>query len=63
MKHTEHAYHEAGYQYERLSLPASRIKRAKELRAMIASEEQQDRDHARRLIDQGRKEYQGNAKR
>ena len=63
MNHSEHEYHEAGYKYERLSLPASRIKRSKELRAMIASEAPEDRDQARRLIDQGRREYQAYASR
>ena len=50
MKHTEHAYIEAGYKFE-----CGRIV-AQTLRAMIESEHRDDRAEARRLIEQGRTE-------
>ena len=50
MKHTEHEYIQAGYQYERGRIVAQT------LRAMIESEHRDDRAEARRLIEQGRTE-------
>ena len=50
MKHTEHAYIEAGYKYERGRIAAET------LRHMIESEHRDDRAEARRLIEQGRTE-------
>jgi hypothetical protein len=50
MNHTEHAYFEAGYKFER-----GRIK-ADILRLMIESERIEDRAHARELIEKGRAE-------
>jgi len=62
MTHPEAYYIDAGYKYERLSVPANRIKRAKELQALIASEQPEDRTQARALIQRGRQEFQLNAK-
>jgi hypothetical protein len=50
MNHTEHAYFEAGYQYERGK------KTGDILRLMIESERIEDRAHARELIEKGRAE-------
>jgi len=62
MNHPEAHYIDAGYRYERLSVPANRIKRAKELQALIAAEQPEDRTQARELIQRGRKEFQLHAK-
>ena len=50
MKHTEHEYILAGFQFERDKIAAQT------LRAMIESEHPNDRTEARRLIEQGRAE-------
>lgn len=50
MNHTERAYFEAGYKFER-----GRIK-ADILRLMLESERIEDRAHARELIEKGRAE-------
>jgi hypothetical protein len=50
MNHTENAYIDAGYKFER-----GRIK-ADILRLMIESERIEDRAHARELIEKGRAE-------
>jgi len=50
MKHTEHAYIDAGYRYGRGKMPAEA------LRLMIEAEQIHDRNEARRLIDIGRHE-------
>lgn len=50
MKHTEHEYIRAGFQFERDKIAAQT------LRAMIESEHPNDRTEARRLIEQGREE-------
>jgi hypothetical protein len=52
MKHTEHAYIDAGYRYGRNQIPAET------LRHMIEGEHVHDRTEARRLIDIGRAEAQ-----
>ena len=62
MNRPEAYYIDAGYKYERLSVPANRIKRAKELQALIAAEQPEDRTQARALIQRGRQEFQLNAK-
>jgi hypothetical protein len=62
MNRPEAHYIDAGYKYERLSVPANRIKRAKELQALIAAEQPEDRTQARALIQRGRQEFQLNAK-
>jgi hypothetical protein len=50
MKHTEAAYIQAGYRYERNQIPAETLRR------MIEDERIDERAEARRLIEQGRKE-------
>ena len=50
MKHTEHAYIDAGYRFARGKTPAEI------LRLMIQAEKINDRTEARRLIDIGRHE-------
>ena len=50
MTHTEHAYIQAGYRYERGQTPAETLRR------MIEAEHIDDRAEARRLIEQGRQE-------
>ena len=62
MKYPEAHYIDAGYKYERMTMPANRIKRAKELQAMIAAETPENRTLAREFIQRGRKEFQLNAK-
>jgi len=62
MIHPEAHYIETGYRYERISVPANRIRRAKELQALIAAEAPDDRELVRQLIHRGRKEYQTTAK-
>lgn len=62
MNHPEAYYIDAGYRYERISAPANRIKRAKELQALIAAEQPEDRTLARALIQRGRQEFQLHAK-
>jgi len=62
MNHPEAYYIDAGYKYERMTMPANRIKRAKELQALIAAETPDNRTLARELIQRGRKEFQLNAK-
>lgn len=62
MNHPEAYYIEAGYKYERMTMPANRIKRAKELQALIAAETPDNRTLARELIQRGRQEFQLNAK-
>lgn len=62
MNHPEFHYIDAGYRYERLNKPASRIERAKELQTLIAAEQPEDRTQARALIQRGRQEFQLNAK-
>jgi hypothetical protein len=52
MKHSEHAYIDAGYRYGRGKTAAD------VLRLMIESEDIEDRTEARRLIDIGRHEAQ-----
>jgi len=50
MKHSEHAYIEAGFKFERGQI------QAQTLRAMIEAEHIDDRTEARRLIERGRQE-------
>lgn len=50
MTHTEAAYIQAGYRYERGQTPAETLRR------MIEAEQIDDRAEARRLIEQGRQE-------
>ena len=62
MLNPEFHYIDAGYKYERMTMPANRIKRAQELQTLIAAEQPEDRTLARELIQRGRKEFQLNAK-
>jgi hypothetical protein len=62
MNHPEAHYIDAGYRYERLSVPASRIKRAQQLQDLIKAETPEDQTLARELIQRGRKEFQLHAK-
>jgi hypothetical protein len=62
MTHPEFHYIDAGYRYERLTAPARRIERAKELQALIAAEQPENRTLARELIQRGRQEFQLHAK-
>lgn len=55
MKHTEHAYIEAGYKYERGQI------QAQTLRQMIETEHPTNQTEARRLIEQGRQEARATA--
>lgn len=55
MKHTEAAYIEAGYRYEKGQTPAETLRR------MIEDEQIDDRAEARRLIEQGRREARATA--
>jgi hypothetical protein len=56
MKHTEHAYINAGYKYERASTPNSGQAAAQVIRTMLDAEHHTDRTECRRLIEQGRAE-------
>lgn len=56
MKHTEHAYIQAGYRYEKARTPAASSAQAQAIRVMLESEHIEDHAEARRLIDQGRQE-------
>jgi hypothetical protein len=56
MKHTEHAYIEAGYKYERASTPAQSTAASQAIRVMLETEKPHDQTEARRLIEQGRSE-------
>ena len=56
MKHTEHAYIQAGYLYERATTPSASAARAQAIRVMLESEHLDDHAEARRLIEQGRQE-------
>ena len=62
MNQPEAYYIDAGYKYERLSVPANRIKRAQQLQALIAAEAPNNQTLARELIQRGRQEFQLNAK-
>ena len=55
MKHTEHAYTEAGYKFIRANTNRARAI-ADTIRAMLESEEPDDREEARRLIQRGMNE-------
>ena len=56
MKHTEHAYIEAGRAYERAQTPSASAAKAQIIRVMLESEHIDDHAEARRLIEQGRQE-------
>jgi hypothetical protein len=56
MKHTEHAYIEAGYRYAKARNEYERLQRARLIRSMISEEIDEDKTHARRLVERGRTE-------
>lgn len=61
MKHTEHAYTQAGYRYERASGPAQVAAASQAIRVMLEQEKPHDQTEARHLIEQGRQEARGAA--
>ena len=56
MKHPEATYINAGFAYERARNPTRMTAQSNIIRAMIDTEQADDQDHARHLIEQGRKE-------
>jgi hypothetical protein len=60
MNHPEFFYLDAGYRYERLTDPARRIERGKEIRAILDAEPSDSREMVQSLIQRGRQEYQAN---
>ena len=56
MTHTEHAYIEAGYKYERATTPDKARAESQAIRMMLEAEKPHDQTEARHLIDQGRQE-------
>ena len=56
MTHTEHAYIEAGYKYERATTPDMTRAASQAIRMMLEAEKPHDQTEARHLIDQGRQE-------
>ena len=56
MKHTEHAYIEAGNRYERASTPGQVAAASKIIRTLLEAEKPHDQTEARHLIDRGRQE-------
>jgi hypothetical protein len=61
MKHTEHAYTQAGYTYERASTPDKARAASQIIRAMLEAEKPHDQTEARHLIEQGRREARATA--
>lgn len=61
MNHTEAAYIQAGYQYERATTPAAAAARAQAIRVMLESERIDDHAEARALIERGRQEARATA--
>ena len=56
MKHSEAAYINAGFAYERARNPTRMTAIGDKILTMLATEPADDRNHARHLIEQGRKE-------
>jgi hypothetical protein len=56
MKHTEHAYAEAGYRYERARTTAQTAAASQAIRVMLETEKPHDQTEARQLIERGRQE-------
>lgn len=56
MRHTEHAYIEAGHRYERASTPAQVAAASQIIRTLLEAEKPHDQTEGRRLIEQGRQE-------
>jgi hypothetical protein len=56
MTHTENAYIQAGYRYERATTPDKARTASQAIRTMLEAEKPHDQTEARHLIDQGRQE-------
>lgn len=56
MNHTENAYVQAGYKYEKAKSSEAARAQANLIRAMLSSERPEDQTYARELIEQGRQE-------
>jgi len=56
MTHTEHAYIQAGYRYERASTPGQVAAASQIIRTLLEAEKPHDQTEGRRLIEQGRQE-------
>jgi hypothetical protein len=56
MTHTESAYIEVGFKYEKATHPDKGRAIAQQIRVMLESETPSDQTEARRLIEQGRME-------
>ena len=56
MKHTEHAYIDAGYRYAKAKNEYERLQRARLIRSMLLEEIDEDKNHARQLVERGRVE-------
>lgn len=59
MNHTESAYVQAGYKYEKSHSSEAARAQANLIRAMLSSERPEDQTYARELIEQGRQEARG----
>jgi hypothetical protein len=56
MKHTEHAYTEAGYRYEHARTPGQVAAASQAIRTLLETEKPHDQTEARHLIERGRQE-------
>ena len=56
MRHTEHAYIEAGHRYEKASTPGQVAAASQIIRTLLEAEKPHDQTEARHLIEQGRRE-------
>ena len=56
MKHTEHAYTQAGYRYEKASTPGQVAAASQIIRTLLEAEKPHDQTEARHLIERGRQE-------
>ena len=56
MKHTEHAYLDAGYRYAKAKNEHERLQRARLIRSMLSEEIDEDKTRARQLVERGRVE-------
>lgn len=56
MRHTEHAYIQAGHRYERASTPGQVAAASQIIRTLLEAEKPHDQTEGRRLIEQGRQE-------
>ena len=56
MRHTEHAYTEAGHRYERARTPGQVAAASQAIRVMLEAEKPHDQTEARYRIERGRQE-------